>query len=198
MTDELCCKNSGPIPYQPKILEIAQIGDPVLKTVATDVDLTDIGTFEIQQLVKDMEATMYAAPGIGLAAPQISVSLRIIVFYLPSDRDAPGGNGVPFTVLINPEIEKIGNDVCVDWEGCLSVAGKRGRVTRHQRIRYRGFDQYGSTIVREADGWHARVVQHECDHLDGILYPELMQEEDTLLDVEVWRNFQQQEQQKRS
>lgn len=175
--------------YQPKVLEIVQAGAPVLCEVAAPVDRVLIRTDRIQHLIKDMQSTMYAAPGIGLAAPQVGVSLRIIVFYLPSARDA-SGIGVPLTVLINPEIDRIGDELAVDWEGCLSVAGKRGKVARHEMIRYRGFDETGNLVSRDAVGWHARLVQHECDHLDGVLYPALMKEEDELLDVEVWRALQ--------
>ncbi|CAM9350413.1 unnamed protein product, partial [Ectocarpus fasciculatus] len=154
------------------VLEIVQVGDPVLTTPAAAVDDSEILSQKIQQLIQDMTKTMYAAPGIGLAAPQIGVSLRIVVFYLPAGR--AGGAEVPLTVLINPSIEKIGDSLTVDWEGCLSVADKRGRVSRHDHIRYRGLDAKGLPVDVTARGWHARVVQHECDHLDGILYPELM------------------------
>lgn len=178
--------------YQGKLLGIIQIGDPVLLQRAQEIDEIAIQSPGIQELIEDMKVTMYAAPGIGLAAPQVSQSLRIIVFYLPASRDdSQEGAGVPFTVIINPIIEKIGNEFVDDWEGCLSVAGKRGKVARHKKIKYSGYDEKGVWFERQAEGWHARLVQHECDHLDGILYPELIQKEDEFLDVEAWKALNQ-------
>lgn len=172
-----------------RVLEIAQIGDPQLVQKAEPVDPSTITDPEFQNLLRNMEATMYDAKGIGLAAPQIRVSKRIIVFYLPASRDSCGVD-VPFTVLINPVIEILETERVSDWEGCLSVAGKRGMVPRYTKIRYSGLDANGKQISRVAEGWHARVVQHECDHLDGILYPEVMAGEDDLLSIEEWKAFQ--------
>jgi peptide deformylase len=174
--------------YVPKVLEIVQVGAAVLLRRAEAVDEAAIHTPVLQRLVQDMRATMIAAPGIGLAAPQIGQSLRIVVFYLPDSRD-PSGVGVPFSVLINPLIEKLGDAESADWEGCLSVAGKRGLVSRPARIRYTGLDENGEAVDVVAEGWHARVVQHEVDHLDGVLYPTRMQGGDELLDVEEWRRL---------
>ena len=160
------------------VLKIARMGHPVLARIADPVaDPTDP---EIRRLVDDMVETMLDAPGIGLAAPQVHVPLRIVIFFVPAGRAAPGDDqateaeGVPLTVLINPEIEPLSGEVAEDWEGCLSLPGMVGRVPRHTHIRYRGLDVRGDPIDVEARGMHARVVQHECDHLDGLLYPRRM------------------------
>jgi peptide deformylase len=152
------------------VREILKMGDPRLLRVAQPV--REFGTRELQQLVADMRDTMAAANGAGLAAPQIGVDLQLVIFGSdqPSPRypDAPP---VPRTVLLNPTITPLGGEEEEDWEGCLSVPGLRGMVPRWRRIRYSGFDEQGRTIEREAEGFHARVVQHECDHLAGKLYP---------------------------
>lgn len=155
------------------ILKIARIGNPVLKTKAQPVD--DPTAPEVVQLVSDMIETMDDASGTGLAAPQVHVSKRIVVFYVDASRDereGGDGDGVPLTVLINPEIEPLSDEVDTGWEGCLSVPGMMGEVPRFTHIRYSAFDLDGNRFEREAVGFHARVVQHECDHLDGILYPQ--------------------------
>ncbi len=149
---------------------ILKMGDPRLLRVAQPV--TDFDSPALQRLVMDMVDTMAAANGAGLAAPQIGVDLQVVVFGTgaPNPRypDAPP---VPRTVLINPVITPLSAEQADDWEGCLSVPGLRGVVPRWQRIRYQGFDLAGQPIDREAQGFHARVVQHECDHLQGVLYP---------------------------
>lgn len=170
------------------VLPIATDDDPALKVVASEV--TDISSEAIQQIVVDMIATMYAAKGIGLAAPQVRIPLRIMVFYLPAARDDAFHVGVPETVLINPVVDYIEDEKVVDYEGCLSVPGFRGRVCRFRKIRYRGYSEKGEEIDRIAEGWHARLVQHEFDHLNGILYPELMAEEEALLTLEQWKALQ--------
>jgi peptide deformylase len=161
------------------ILKIARMGHPVLARHAEPV--TDPSAPGIRQLISDMVATMSDANGAGLAAPQVHVPLRVVVFQAPEDRNEPPlsederfDHTAPLTVLINPEIEVLGNDTEGGWEGCLSVPGLRGYVTRPAHIRYRGMDHEGRAIERTARGFHARVVQHECDHLDGILYPQRM------------------------
>lgn len=164
------------------LLKIARIGHPVLLAPALAVD--DPCAPEIAVLVNDMVETLADADGAGLAAPQVHVGKRVIVFHvLPArqaaslGRDAePDGetDAVPLTVLINPEIELIGEETKEAFESCLSIPGMTGRVTRHISIRYRGLDLAGETIERQAEGFHARLVQHECDHLDGILYPQRM------------------------
>jgi len=152
------------------VRDILKMGDPRLLRVAQPVAQFD--TDEIHLLVSDMFETMRAVNGAGLAAPQIGVDLQLVIFGTdaPNPRypDAPL---VPRTVLLNPAITPIGGDEEEDWEGCLSVPGLRGVVPRWSKIRYMGFDQYGDPIDRTAEGFHARVVQHECDHLIGKLYP---------------------------
>ena len=166
------------------VRDIAQIGDPVLERVAAPV--ADPAAPEIRALVADMVDSMESAGGIGIAAPQIGVSLRVVLFFLPPARDE-AGEGVPLTVLVNPEIEALDDERVTEFEGCLSVPDRRGQVSRARRIRYRGITLDGQTIDRIAEGWHARVVQHECDHLDGVLYPERMGEGDEMVDLQQWR-----------
>jgi peptide deformylase len=149
--------------------EILKMGDARLLRVAQPV--TEFGTPELHQLVADMFETMKAAQGAGLAAPQIGVDLRLVIFGYERITRYPDAPPVPPTVLLNPVIEPLGPEREDGWEGCLSVPGLRGVVPRSARIRYRGFDVDGQPIEREAEGFHARVVQHECDHLDGVLYP---------------------------
>jgi peptide deformylase len=134
-------------------------------------ELTYFDTLELHGLLADMRDTMAAMEGVGLAAPQIGVSLRVVIFGVEASPRYPDAEPVPETVLINPIITPIGGDTEDDWEGCLSVPGMRGMVPRFLTIRYQGYDEYGALIDRTVSGFHARVVQHECDHLDGILYP---------------------------
>ena len=149
---------------------ILRMGDPRLLRVAKPVERFD--TPELHALVADLFETMHDASGAGLAAPQIGVDLRLVIFgFAATNQRYPDAEPVPETVLLNPVIDVLDPDVREDWEGCLSVPGMRGVVPRTERIRYRGFDQWGTPIDRIATGFHARVVQHECDHLDGILYP---------------------------
>jgi peptide deformylase len=128
-------------------------------------------TPELHALIKDMEDTMAYMNGAGIAAPQIGVSLRVVIFGVGSNPRYPDAEQVPYTVLINPVLDPVGHAIEDGWEGCLSVPGLRGIVPRYQRLHYTGLDPYGNTIDRLVSGFHARVVQHECDHLDGILYP---------------------------
>jgi peptide deformylase len=151
------------------VRSVLKMGNPLLLQVARPVTAFD--TAELDQLIADMFDTMAAESGAGLAAPQIGVSQRVVIFGVARNLRYPDAEEVPTTVLINPVIEPLGPEVEEDWEGCLSVPGLRGRVPRHARVRYSGFDQRGQPIEREVSGFHARVVQHECDHLDGILYP---------------------------
>jgi len=151
------------------IREILRMGDPGLLRVSQPV--TRFDTDELRELLADMFETMHAADGAGLAAPQIGVGLRVVVFGFERNERYPEAIAVPQTILINPVIEPLGDEMEEGWEGCLSVPGLRGLVPRYQRVRYRGFDERGVALEREVDGFHARVVQHECDHLDGILYP---------------------------
>ena len=132
------------------------------------------GTPELLDLVADMKDTMAAKNGAGLAAPQIGVSQRVVIFGVTQNPRYPDAEEVPFTVLVNPKIVLLTREVEEGWEGCLSVPGMRGVVPRYTKLRYSGYDEHGKPIEREAEGFHARVVQHECDHLDGILYPQRM------------------------
>jgi len=154
------------------VREILKMGDPRLLRVAQPVPSFD--TRELHDLVADMFDTMAAANGAGLAAPQIGVDLQLVIFGFSHNDRYPDAPPVPPTVLLNPVIEPQGEALEDGWEGCLSVPGLRGVVPRHSRIRYRGFDAKGKPFEREADGFHARVVQHECDHLIGRLYPTRM------------------------
>ena len=152
------------------ILKIARMGHPVLLRRCDPV--TDPGAPEIRRLVADMMETMDDAPGVGLAAPQVFQPLRLFVFRVPGDRSGadPDDSSVGNSVLINPELELIGDGRVLGWEGCLSIPGMRAAIPRAQRVRYRGVDCDGNVVTREVSGFHARVVQHEYDHLDGILY----------------------------
>lgn len=154
------------------ILKIARMGHPVLRVRASEV--ADPTAPEIRQLVEDMIETMDDAPGTGLAAPQVHIPLRVVVFRVGGHRTtgAPDDQPEKLTVLINPILEPQGDEMAVDWEGCLSVPGMMGAVPRFAKLRYRGVNHEGETIDRTVSGFHARVVQHECDHLDGILYPQ--------------------------
>jgi peptide deformylase len=151
------------------VRNILRMGDPRLLQVSAPLE--QFGTPELQALILDMHETMTAAMGAGLAAPQIGVPQRVVIFGGAPSRRYPEAAAVPYTVLINPELEPIGEQMEEDWEGCLSVPGMRGLVPRYQGLRYRGYDADGATIDRTVSGFHARVVQHEVDHLDGMLYP---------------------------
>ncbi|TXH38322.1 MAG: peptide deformylase [Rhodospirillaceae bacterium] len=171
------------------ILKIARMGHPVLKRKAEPI--ADPKVPEIQRLIRDMLETLADIGGAGLAAPQVHVPLRLVIFHVPEARvgkeDGPGAAAVPLTVLINPEIEPLGEEMAAGLEACLSVPGLAGMVPRHTHIRYRGLDAAGQPVEREARGFHARVVQHECDHLDGVLYPMRMTDLSTLSFVEEMR-----------
>jgi peptide deformylase len=166
------------------LLKIARMGHPVLRAPAGAVE--DPTAPWVRRLVDDMIETMEDAGGTGLAAPQVHMPYRIVVFRVGGERltDLPGDSEQGLTVLINPVIEPVGKKRALGWEGCLSVPGLRGGVPRHLRIRYRGLALGGAAIEREAAGFHARVVQHECDHLDGILYPQRMTDHRLLMFVE--------------
>ena len=153
------------------IREILKMGDPRLLRVAPPVPTTLFGTGELNNLITDLFETMEAADGVGLAAPQIGVDLQLVVFGFEHSERYPDEPEVPRTILLNPLIKPLSNEMEPGWEGCLSVPGLRGVVNRYSMIRYQGVDPNGVTIDRTADGFHARVVQHECDHLIGRLYP---------------------------
>ena len=152
--------------------KILKMGDPRLLRVAQPVHAFD--TPELHTLIADMFDTMEAAQGAGLAAPQIGVDLQVVIFGFSTNERYPDRAPVPRTVLLNPVITPLSDEIVEGWEGCLSVPGLRGKVPRHDRIRYAGLDPLGRAIEREVDGFHAVVVQHECDHLIGRLYPTRM------------------------
>ncbi len=166
------------------------MGHPLLKQKAASIE--DPGAPEVRRLVNDMLETLDDAGGTGLAAPQVHVPSRLVLFFVSAERarrengredgeDEPeAAEEVPLTVLVNPVIEPLGEDMVVGWEACLSLPGLVGRVPRYKAVRYRGLDLRGREVVREAAGFHARVVQHECDHLDGVLYPQRMTDLSTL------------------
>jgi peptide deformylase len=145
------------------------MGEPLLRQVAAPVARFDA---ELASLVADMDETMRALSGAGIAAPQIGVPLRVVIFELKDNPRYPQLSPVPYTVLVNPQLTVLGEQQEEGWEGCLSVPGLRGLVPRYRRLRYQGFDAAGSPLDRTVEGFHARVVQHEVDHLDGILFPQ--------------------------
>ncbi|MDR3439509.1 peptide deformylase [Telmatospirillum sp.] len=194
--DAVCRERSGgftgaaapPILASMAILDIALMGNPILAQQAALVD--DPLDPAIAALVADMEETMAAANGVGLAAPQVKRSLQLVVFKVPAER-TEDGVGLPFSVLINPVIEPLGEAIDEAYEGCLSVPGLTGRVPRWRQIGYRGIGLDGKAIEREVSGFHARVIQHECDHLWGRLYPSRMRDLGSLAFVdELYRQVQ--------
>lgn len=156
------------------IREVLKMGDPRLLQKARPVEALD--TPELHQLVCDMTETMRHLDGAGLAAPQIGVDLQVVIFEVADNPRYPDAEAVPFTVLVNPVLTPLSDLMEEDWEGCLSLPGLRGRVPRHARLRYQGCDANGQVIDRVVEGFHARVVQHETDHLLGILYPMRMRD----------------------
>ena len=152
------------------IRDILRMGDPRLLARSQEVERFDAAA--LSELLADMRETMRAHDGAGLAAPQIGVPLRVVIFGVERNPRYPDVEPVPYTELVNPVLTPLGDEEEEGWEGCLSVPGFRGLVPRFARLRYEGRDPSGKRIVREVDGFHARVVQHECDHLDGILYPQ--------------------------
>jgi peptide deformylase len=175
------------------ILKIARMGHPVLAQRAEEVP--DPTAREVRLLIEDMMETMADAQGAGLAAPQVHVAKRLMIFAAPRERaeaenpDTVQTDFCPMTALINPEWEPLSDEMAIGWEGCLSVPGLTGAVARHTHIRYRGFTAAGQPVLREATGFHARVFQHEFDHLDGILYPQRMDDLSLLVFTEEARRF---------
>jgi peptide deformylase len=153
------------------IREIVRMGDPRLQQVARAVDPEIFNTSELDALLQDMRETMRAEGGIGIAAPQIGAPFRVVVFGTEQSERYPEAPPIPYTELINPVWTPLGETIEEAWEGCLSLPGLRGVVPRYTRLRYEGFDSQGRHVARDVDGFHARVVQHECDHLDGVLFP---------------------------
>jgi peptide deformylase len=192
------CEVNGPTLYRERptphicamaLLKIARMGHPVLRAVARLVE--DPTAPWVRSLVEDMVETMEDAGGTGIAAPQVHRSCRIVVFRVSDERltELPGDVAQDLTVLINPIVETVGHERALSWEGCLSVPGLRGVVPRHLRVRYRGTGLHGEVIERDVEGFHARVVQHECDHLDGILYPQRMTDHRLLVFVEEQQRY---------
>jgi peptide deformylase len=151
------------------IREVLRMGDPRLWCASAPVER--FGTRELDALLQDLRDTMAAQNGAGLAAPQIGVGLRVVIFGVDFNPRYPDAEPVPYTELVNPVLTPLSGEMEDGWEGCLSVPGLRGVVPRYTALRYEGFDPRGNPIAREVSGFHARVAQHECDHLDGILYP---------------------------
>ena len=151
------------------IRDVLKMGDPRLLAPARPVE--DFASLELAQLIVDLRDTMRSLNGAGLAAPQIGVGLQVVIFGVAANPRYPDAESVPFTVLVNPELTPLSDELEEGWEGCLSVPGMRGLVPRHTALRYQGFDAAGQPIDRSVSGFHARVVQHEVDHLRGILYP---------------------------
>jgi peptide deformylase len=171
------------------ILKIARMGHPVLRQVAAAVP--DPTAPRIKALIADMIETLDDIGGAGLAAPQVHVSERVVIFRVPAERVTGRALDTPaeLVAIINPVIEPLGAEREIGWEGCLSVPGLRGAVARFSRIRYRGLSPEGIAIDNEVEGFHARVVQHECDHLDGVLYLQRMSDHRLLAFVEEWQRF---------
>ena len=153
------------------VREILKMGTPSLFEKSVPWLAAKFNSPELHALLADMRESMKAATGAGLAAPQIGENVRVVIFEVVDNPRYPNREPIPFTVLINPQLSPTSKDKVEDWEGCLSVPGMRGLVARYPSLRYTGFDQFGNAIDRSVDGFHARVVQHEVDHLDGILYP---------------------------
>ncbi|HEY7515114.1 MAG TPA: peptide deformylase [Vicinamibacteria bacterium] len=161
------------------ILKVARIGHPVVRQPAREVSLDELRSPALQRLIDDMRQTMYEYEGVGLAAPQIHEGLRLAVLEVPaSDERTP--SGIPFTVLVNPAVTPLGADTVDGWEGCLSIPDLRGHVPRFARLRLEALDREGQPFAVEAEGFHARVIQHECDHLDGRVYLDRMRDLRTL------------------
>jgi len=156
------------------IREVLKMGD--LRLLEKSQPVEAFGTPQLRELIADMRDTMAHLNGAGLAAPQIGVPLRVVIFGVTRNPRYPDAEEVSDTVLVNPVITPLGEEMEEDWEGCLSVPGMRGVVPRLKKVRYQGFDESGNPIDRSVEGFHARVVQHECDHLDGILYPMRMRD----------------------
>jgi len=155
------------------ILKVARIGHPVVRTPARPVEREELVSPQLQRLIDDMVETMYEYDGVGLAAPQVHVGLRLAVLEVPAS-DERSEAAVPLTVLVNPVVTPVGDETVLGWEGCLSVPGLRGRVPRLARLRLQALDRAGTAVDLEAAGFFARVIQHECDHLDGNVYLDRM------------------------
>ena len=172
------------------ILKVARLGHPVLRRVAEPVSPEAIGSPEIQQLIDDMFETMAEYDGAGLAAPQVHVSRRVVIYGVDQNPRYPDAEAVPLTVLVNPRITALTDEVEEDWEGCLSLPGLRGLVPRVTRVRVEAYDRTGRPLRFDAEGFHARVVQHECDHLDAIVYVDRMPSMASLSFLDEFQRYQ--------
>jgi peptide deformylase len=172
------------------ILKVARLGHPVLRRIAEPVSPEAIGSPEIQQLIDDMLETMTEYDGAGLAAPQVHVSRRVVIYGVEQNPRYPDAEAVPLTVLINPRITALTDEIEEDWEGCLSLPGLRGLVPRVTRVRVEAYDRTGRTLRFDAGGFHARVVQHECDHLDATVYVDRMRSMASLAFLDEFQRYQ--------
>jgi peptide deformylase len=166
------------------ILKVARLGHPILRKIAASIPPEQITTPEVQQFIDDLIETMYEYDGAGLAAPQVHVSQQIVVMEVSHNPRYPQAPTIPLTVYVNPEITPLTDNTDEDWEGCLSVPGLRGRVPRYTKIRLRAYDRHGTRIDFIAEGFHARVIQHECDHLQGKVYLDRMRDMSSLTFIE--------------
>jgi peptide deformylase len=171
------------------ILKVARLGHPVLRQVAEPVPPDQILSPAIQQFIDDMIETMHEYDGAGLAAPQVHVSKQIVIMEVGPNPGRPNAPSIPLTVYINPEIIPLTDEMEEDWEGCLSVPGLRGRVPRYTKIRLRAYDRQANRIDMAAQGFHARVIQHECDHVQGKVYLDRMRSMESLTFVEEWMKY---------
>jgi peptide deformylase len=171
------------------ILKVARLGHPVLRQIAEPVPPDQITSLEVQEFIDDLIETMYEYDGAGLAAPQVHVSQQIVVMEVNENPRYPNAPAIPLTVYINPEITPLTDEMDEDWEGCLSVPGLRGRVPRYTKIRLRAYDRKGKRIDFVAEGFHARVIQHECDHLQGKVYVDRMRDMSSLTFMEEFMKY---------
>jgi peptide deformylase len=171
------------------ILKVARLGHPVLRKVAAPVPVEQITTPAVQQFIDDLIETMYEYDGAGLAAPQVHVSQQIVAMEVNRNPRYPQAPAIPLTVYINPEITPLSEEMDEDWEGCLSVPGLRGRVPRYTKIRLRAYDRHGKRVDFVAEGFHARVIQHECDHLQGKVYLDRMRNMSSLTFLEEFAKY---------
>ena len=171
------------------ILKVARLGHPVLRKVAAPVPVDQITTPAVQQFIDDLIETMYEYDGAGLAAPQVHVSQQIVAMEVNRNPRYPEAPAIPLTVYINPEITPLTEEMREDWEGCMSVPGLRGRVPRYSKIRFQAYDRHGKRVDFVAEGFHARVIQHECDHLQGKVYLDRMRDMSSLTFLEEFAKY---------
>lgn len=171
------------------ILKVARLGHPVLRAKARPIDRAEIGTPAVQKLIDDLIDTMQEYHGIGLAGPQVHESLRVFIAGIEEEDERTGETSITPVAFVNPEITAIGRDLVEDWEGCLSIPDIRGKVPRNRRIRVRGFDRYGEPLDMELEDFPARVVQHENDHLNGVLFFDRMKSFETLAFLDEYSRY---------